>query len=55
MICRLSVQTFALATDDADLLPAEAALEVLYAASIPDMVFPRGFQRLDWSGHSSSA
>jgi hypothetical protein len=26
--------------DDADLFPAEAVLEVLYAASIPDMVFP---------------
>jgi len=26
--------------DDADLFPAEAVLEVLYAASVPDMVFP---------------
>jgi hypothetical protein len=26
--------------DDADLFPPEAVLEVLYAASVPDMVFP---------------
>ena len=26
--------------DDADLFPAEAELEVLYAASVPNMVFP---------------
>jgi hypothetical protein len=26
--------------DDADLFPAEAELEVLYATSVPDLVFP---------------
>jgi hypothetical protein len=35
-----SVEIRAFDYDDADLFPAEAVLEVLYAASIPDMVFP---------------
>jgi hypothetical protein len=36
--CSMEIRAFDY--DDADLFPAEAVLEVLYAASIPDMVFP---------------
>jgi len=36
--CSMEIRAFDY--DDADLFPAEAVLEVLYAASVPDMVFP---------------